>query len=349
MKFFHLSHTDLDGYGCQFITKKVFPDAIFYNANYGLEVKLFLEDILAKIEILDKSENVLFMITDLNLTLDESKNLNHKIKKLNENGWNIELKLLDHHGTGLKCSQKYDWYFLDTKRSATKITYDYFCENYSEFKELCEENFEKLIDAINAVDIWLEDEDLFEFGKVCMSMISKSYEINNILFRDKSRDYKFYLLQQSIKYVANKDGNISLDENIYHIKKEYLKLSNSNNTMDNLSSLYLVKSLENKKDQLTVHYKEHKGLLTFTLGGISIPANTFLKANDDYDFFIDVSRRGKASLRADNKVDVAVLADKLAKGGGHPNASGLAFKDWKDTILYENVKSYIQKKLNECG
>ena len=349
MKLFHLSHTDLDGYGCQFITKKVFPSAVFYNANYGLEVKLFSEDILAKIEALDKSENVLFMITDLNLTLDESKKLNHKIKKLNEDGYNIKLQLLDHHGTGLKCSQKYDWYFLDTSRSATKITYDYFCENYSEFKDLCEENFETLIDAINAVDIWLEDEELFEFGKVCMSMISKSYEINNILFREQSRDYKFYLLQQSIKYVSLTDGHVSLDENIYHIKKEYLKLSAQNDTMDNLSSLYLVKSLENRKDELTVFYKGHKGLLTFTLGGISIPANTFLKANDDYDFFIDVSRRGKASLRADNKVDVSILADKLGKGGGHPNASGLAFKDWKDTILYDNVKLYVQKKLDECS
>ena len=349
MKFFHLSHTDLDGYGCQFISKKVFPDAVFYNANYGLEVKLFIKDILLKIEEVDKSTDIFLMITDLNLTIDESKNLNHKIKKLNEDGYNIKIQLLDHHGTGLKCSQKYDWYFLDINRSATKITYDYFCENYSEFKELCEENFDNLIDAINAVDIWLEDEELFEFGKVCMSMISKSYEINNILFRNESRDYKFYLLQQTLKYVATKGGHISLDENIYHIKKEYLKLSAQNNTMDNLSSLYLVKSLENRKDELTVYYKGHKGLLTFTLGGISIPANTFLKANDDYDFFIDVSRRGKASLRADNKVDVSILADKLAKGGGHPNASGLAFKDWKDTILYNDVKLYIQKKLDECS
>jgi len=349
MKFFHLSHTDLDGYGCQFISKKVFPDAVFFNANYGLEVKLFIKDILLKIEEVDKSTDIFLMITDLNLTLDESKNLNHKIKKLNEDGYNINLQLLDHHGTGLKCSQKYDWYFLDTDRSATKITYDYFCKNYSEFKDSCEENFENLINAINAVDIWLEDEELFEFGKVCMSMISKSYEINNILFRDQSRDYKFYLLQQTIKYVALEDGHISLDENIYHIKKEYLKLSEQNDTMDNLSSLYLVKSLENRKDELTVLYKGHKGLLTFTLGGISIPANTFLKANDDYDFFIDVSRRGKASLRADNKVDVSILADKLAKGGGHPNASGLAFKDWKETILYDVVKTYIQKKLDECS
>ncbi|MEA3497926.1 MAG: phosphoesterase [Campylobacterota bacterium] len=348
MKFFHLSHTDLDGYGCQFISRKIFPDAVFQNANYGLEVKLFLKDILEQIEKTDKNEDILFMITDLNLTPDESKNLNHKIKKFNEDGYKIKLQLLDHHGTGQKSADKYDWYYLDISRSATKITYDYFCENYPQFLGLCEDNFESLIDAINAVDIWLENEELFEFGKVCMSMISKAYEINNILFRDLNRDYRFYLLQETIKYVSQKDGHILLDENIYHIKKNYLKLSDENNTMDNLSSLYLVKSLENKKDELTVHYKEFKGLLTFTLGGISIPANTFLKVNKDYDFFIDVSRRGKASLRADNKIDVAVLAAKLAGGGGHPNASGLAFKDWKDTILYSVVKNYIQKKLNEC-
>ena len=348
MKFFHLSHTDLDGFGCQFISKKIFPDAFFYNANYGLEVKLFLQDILVKIEDTSKEEDIFFLITDLNLNSDESKNLNHKIKKLNEDGYNIKLQLLDHHGTGLKSSQKYDWYFLDVERSATKITYDYFCENYPQFLELCEDGFEKLIDAINAVDIWKEHEELFEFGKVCMTMIAKAYEINNILFRDENREYRFYLLQNTIKYVSMEDGHIFLDENIYHIKKQYLNLTNKNNTMDNLSSLYLVKSLEDKKDHLTVYYKGHKGLLTFTLGGISIPANTFLKENKDYDFFMDVSRRGKASLRADNKLDVSLLASKLAGGGGHPNASGLAFKDYKETIIYDDVKLYIEKKLKEC-
>ena len=349
MKFFHLSHTDLDGYGCQFLTKRIFPNAIFYNANYGLEVMLFIKDILDKIEHTSKNEDILLIITDLNLTLDESKNLNHKIKKLNESGYNIKLQLLDHHGTGLKCSEKYDWYFLDTSRSATKITYDYLYENYSKFKECCHLDFENLINSINAVDIWLENEDLFEFGKVCMTMIAKAYEINNILFRDQNRDYKFYLLEKSMKYVSLENGHILLDENIYKIKKEYLNLTNKNDTIDNLSSLYLVESLEKRKEELTVYYKGHKGLLTFTLGGISIPANTFLKVNDDYDFFIDVSRRGKASLRADNKLDVSVLADKLAKGGGHPNASGLAFKDWKETILYDKVKLYIQTKLDECS
>ena len=57
-----------------------------------------------------------------------SKNLHKKISQLIENNYKITLQLLDHHGTGKKSSEKYDWYYLDTSRSATKITYDYFCE-----------------------------------------------------------------------------------------------------------------------------------------------------------------------------------------------------------------------------
>ena len=37
MKLFHISHTDLDGYGCHLVTKEYFKDGYFYNGNYGLE------------------------------------------------------------------------------------------------------------------------------------------------------------------------------------------------------------------------------------------------------------------------------------------------------------------------
>ena len=345
MKYFHLSHTDLDGYGCQLIAKKIFPNGKYFNANYGIEVKTNLAIIINSIENSD-DKDILFIISDLNLNGDESKKLNRDINRLNDNGFDIKLQLLDHHGSGQKSADKYDWYYLDTSRSATKIVYDYFKENYSEFDSLCEDGFDILIESINAVDIWLEDSEYFEFGKVCMTMIAKAYEINNTLFADENRKYRLNLLENTIKFINKDNANIQLDEMVYHIKKEYLKDNKANDTMDNLSSRYLVKMLDDKKDELTVYYKEHKGLLTFTLGGISIPANTFLKANKDYDFFIDVSRRGKASMRADGKLDVAKLADKIAKGGGHPNASGMAFDDWKDTIIYDNVKKYIQNKLN---
>ena len=117
-------------------------------------------------------------------------------------------------------------------------------------------------------------------------------------------------------------------------------------TLDNLSAKYLVKTLEDVKDELTVIYKGQKGLLTYCLGSISIPANTFLKVNKDYDFFIDVNKKGNASFRADGKLDVSLLAQKIANGGGHVNASGGKFEDFKESIDYLSVKMYVQEKLD---
>ena len=204
-----------------------------------------------------------------------------------------------------------------------------------------------MVNAINAVDIWL-DYDLknFEFGKVLMSMISKVREVNNILFADLNREFRFYLLKEASKYLEEIDGHITLDNNVHFIKKEFLKLSKKDDTLDNLSADYLVKTLVDVKDDLTVICNGQKGLLTYCLGSISIPANAFLKANLDYDFFIDVNKKGNASFRADGKMDVSLMASKIAAGGGHVNASGGKFDDFKETIDYSEVRNYIQKKLD---
>lgn len=120
MKLFHLSHTDLDGYSCQLVIKEYFNEGSFFNANYGLEVKLNLKRILQKIES-HKEEEILFLITDLNLTFVESKELDVAINELNSNGYNIKLQLLDHHATGQKSANSYDWYFLDTLNVQQKL------------------------------------------------------------------------------------------------------------------------------------------------------------------------------------------------------------------------------------
>jgi oligoribonuclease NrnB/cAMP/cGMP phosphodiesterase (DHH superfamily) len=342
--FFHLSHTDLDGYGCQFISKKIYPKGLFFNANYGIEVKTALNTI---VELISKSENknIFFLITDLNLNEKEAKFLNGKIEEFKTNGIDIKLQLLDHHGTGEKSANRYSWYFLDTSKSATKITYEYFKKNYKEFETYCDDKFETLIESINAVDIWLEDSLHFEFGKVCLTMISDASEINNTLFANENRNYRLNLLQKALGFVDLKDGHIKLDEKIYHIKKDYLKGDLPNNTMDNISSKYLIAMLQNEKENFTIYYKQHKGLLTFALHNISILANEFLKANDDYDFFINISRRGKCSLRANGKLDVSLFAQTMANGGGHPNASGMAFSNWKELVNYSDVKKFIEKEI----
>ena len=40
------------------------------------------------------------------------------------------------------------------------------------------------------------------------------------------------------------------------------------------------------------------------------------------------------------------MASKIAAGGGHVNASGGKFDDFKETIDYSEVRNYIQKKLD---
>lgn len=349
MKFFHISHTDMDGYTCQLISKKIFPKGYFLNANYGLEVKLYTKEVLNKIKECEKDEKILFLITDLNLTTEESKSLNNEINSLNEEGFDITLQLLDHHATGSKSAKRYDWYFLDTSRSATKITYEYFLEHYKEeLLSKCEENFEKLIQAVNAADIWLDKDPLFEYGKVCMSMVSRSHEVNNTIFPTVHREYKHYLLTRALEFIEKENGYILLDEKVYFFKKDFLNQTKVNNTMDNLTSDYLVKLLDTKKEELTVTYKNYKGLLTYSLGSISISANGFLRANPEYDFFMDIGRRGRVGFRSNNKLDVSILAQKLAGGGGHPNASGASFDDFKETPIYEDVKKFVQDKLDKC-
>ncbi|WP_368028738.1 DHH family phosphoesterase [Arcobacter sp. s6] len=347
MKLFHISHTDLDGYGCQLITKEYFKEGYFYNANYGIEVKLTIKKVLEEI-LAFKEEDILFLISDLNLTFQESKDLDRDISELIESGYKIKLQLLDHHVSGKKSADAYYWYYLDDKRCATKIVYDYLFEEYDGFDFTVSSWLEPLVNAINAVDIWLDyDIKNFEFGKVVMSMISKVREVNNILFADLNREFRFYLLRQASTFLDQVDGHIKLDNEVHFLKKEFLKLDHKDDTLDNLSAAYLVKSLIDVKDDLTVVFNGHKGLLTYCLGSISIPANAFLKANPDYDFFIDVNKKGNASFRADGKVDVSLMAAKIAGGGGHVNASGGRFEDFKESINYQDVKTYIQNKLDK--
>ncbi|HIP11433.1 MAG TPA: phosphoesterase [Arcobacter sp.] len=345
MKFFHISHTDLDGYGCQLISKKIFPDGKYYNANYGLEVKANIKTVLSQIEKL-QNEEVFFLISDLNLTSDESKSLNKNINNLNDNGYNIKLQLLDHHATGKPSADKHDWYFLDTSRCATKIVFDYFCENYDEFLPSCSEGFKTLVEAIDDVDIWHDEDAYFEFGKVAMRLIAQANEINPTLFPNQNRQYRLSMLEKAIDFIEKENGHIEFDDAIHHIKKDSLKLNDTNDTLDNLSAKHLVHLLEDRKEELSIYHKGQKGILTFTLMNISIPANAFLKANPDFDFFINVGRRGSVAFRADGKIDMSKIAQAIAGGGGHPNASGGSFKGWKETIDYSVVKNFIEEKLD---
>jgi len=338
----HLSHTDLDGYSCQLIMRYT-PYKLFnYNANYGAEVKQKLDMILEKI----KKENIpaTILITDLNLTADESRWLNKEVNILNEAKKEITLTLLDHHGSGEDSANKYDWYFLDVDRCATKITYDYVKENF-DFDEPSWMN--KYVNIVNAVDLWkMQEEANFEYGKVCMRLVTETRELNKVMFADVDNNYKISLLLEAVKYIDEENAPIILDEKIHLIKKEFFR-DKENNTLDNLATKFIVKLLGEARAEKTIYYKGYRGFLSYGVGNTSIVGNGFLLEYPEYDFIVDVSYRGTMSLRANNKVSVSTISKEWAGGGGHPNAAGGRIQGFKEQYRYDKVKKQIQAIIDE--
>ncbi len=340
-RIYHLSHIDLDGYGCQYLTTKCFDTIECYNANYGPEVKARLEEIIKKIEqdkfVNGDSEESLILVTDLNLTTKEGGWIEKEATRIG-----AKLQLLDHHGTGAQAAERFAWYTLDTKRCATLITYDWLQKHY-DFDS--ENEFAQIVKAINAIDIWVSDDEYFEFGKVCLGMISGAREINRILFPAEDRALKLSLIEKARTLVTEKEGNINLDDALHPAKKAFF-VAEKNDTKDNLVATYVTKLLTKDKTRLTIDYRGYKGLLGYNVGSSSLIGNAFLLANPDYDFYMDINFRGHFSLRSNDKLDVSKMAAEVGNGGGHPNASGGKVESYKDSFVYSKVKSFVQNYID---
>ncbi|HHB93743.1 MAG TPA: phosphoesterase [Campylobacterales bacterium] len=342
MNIYHLSHIDLDGYGCQYLTTNCFDKIECYNANYGPEVKARLEEIITAIKRQkfinsNDTENII-LVTDLNLTTKEANWLEKEAM-----GVGAKIQLLDHHGSGEKTANQFIWYMLDTTKSATSITYNWLQKHYNFDKE---KKYEKIVQAINAIDIWISDDKLFEFGKVGLGMISGAREINRILFPTEDRNLKLFLINWAKEYLKKDDAHIALDNSLHQLKKEFFK-QQEDNTKDNLVALFVSNLLSHDKQRLTIDYRGYKGILGYNLGNTSILGNTFLVENPDYDFYMDINYRGNFSLRSNNKLNVAKMAEEIGNGGGHPNASGGKIKDYKDSFIYSDIKRFVQDYIDE--
>lgn len=327
----HLSHTDLDGYGCQMVSRHYFESIAFYNSNYGKEINECFNHILDAIQNA-ACDNHAILITDLNLTMEQAKEFESKVNICEKN---VKLFLLDHHKSGQDCADMFEWYYLDSNRCATKITYDFFSHIYGANEALC-----TFVNVVNAVDIWLENDPSFELGKVCMGMVSNAKEVNKIMFSSANSDYIFFLLKQAQKFFTCKDAPIALDDAVHAIKKDFF-IKEHNDTLSNLVSAYNVLLLSHNKEKMQITYKEYKGILTYNIGNVSVIGNDFLTANPDFDFFMDVTSKKTISLRSNGKVDVSKMAAHLANGGGHHNASGGLLSTFKDAFTYDAIKAQV--------
>jgi oligoribonuclease NrnB/cAMP/cGMP phosphodiesterase (DHH superfamily) len=347
MNIYHLSHIDLDGYGCQYLTNNCFCNPKTsklesYNANYGPEVKARLEEIITAIKrekFMGKTDiEHIILVTDLNLTSKEAKWLEQQAIEVG-----AKIQLLDHHGSGEKTAEQYAWYKLDTTKCATLITYEWLQTHHNFDKE---NNFSKIVKAINAIDIWVSDDELFEFGKVGLGMISGAREINRTLFPAEDRALKLSLIESMKNHVEKKNAHIELDNSLHQLKKDFFQ-QEEDNTKDNLVALYVTQLLSADKKRLIIEYRGAKGLLGYNLGNTSILGNTFLVENPDFDFYMDINWRGNFSLRSNNKLDVSKMASEIGNGGGHPNASGGKIKEYRDSFVYSDIKAFVQGYIDE--
>ncbi len=339
---YHLSHIDLDGYGCQYLSNQCFDTIDCYNANYGPEVTARLGEIVQKIEqdkFLHGDEiEALILITDLNLTTKEGTWIENEAVRIG-----AKLQLLDHHATGASAAERFAWYTLDTTRCATLITYNWLQQHYGFDKS---NDFATIVQAINAIDIWLSEDTLFEYGKVMLGMISGAREVNRILFPAEDRAFKLSLIEAAKQRVTEEDAPIKLDDDLHQIKKSFFRQT-ENNTKDNLVAYYVTDLLTKEKQRLTIHYKGYKGILGYNVGNTSIIGNACMVENDDYDFYMDVNFRGHFSLRSNNKMDVSVMAAHIGNGGGHPNASGGKIEGYKDSFVYADVRKFVQDYIDK--
>jgi oligoribonuclease NrnB/cAMP/cGMP phosphodiesterase (DHH superfamily) len=340
---YHLSHIDLDGYGCQYLTTKCFKKIECFNANYGQEVKARLEEIINSIKrdkFISENKEHIILITDLNLTTKEANWLQREASSVG-----AKIVLIDHHISGENTANQFTWYYLDATKSATLLTYEWLRENYDFDKE---RKYQKIVKAINAIDIWLSEDELFEFGKVGLGMISGAKEINRTLFPKEDRDLKLFLIESAREFLEKENAHILLDNNLHKLKKEFFK-QKYDNTKDNLVAQFVSKLLSDDKQRLTIEYKGYKGLLGYNLGNTSILGNTFLVDNPEYDFYMDINYRGNFSLRSNNKLDVSKMAQEIGNGGGHPNASGGKIKEYKDSFVYSDIKKFVQEYIDGKG
>jgi oligoribonuclease NrnB/cAMP/cGMP phosphodiesterase (DHH superfamily) len=339
---YHLSHIDLDGYGCQYLSQQCFNTIDCYNANYGPEVPARLGEIVKKIEQDtfihgDKVES-LILITDLNLTTKEASWIEREAIRIG-----AKLQLLDHHATGANAAERFAWYKLDTTRCATLITYDWL-QTHHDFDK--DNSLARIVKAINAIDIWVSDDELFEYGKVMLGMISGAREIGRILFPAEDRALKISMIEAAKNRVDEEDAPIKLDDDLHQIKKAFFK-QEENNTKDNLVAYYVTDLLTTDRQRLTIEYKGHKGILGYNVGNASIIGNASMVANEDYAFYMDVNFRGNFSLRSNNKLDVSAMAAHIGNGGGHVNASGGKIDGYKDSFVYADVRKFIQNYIDE--
>lgn len=137
-----ITHTDLDGIGCEIVVRNFVPsiqDRQIFQCNYGV-----VDSTVRK--ILDTTDEKL-LVTDLSFERETAEYI--------ERSHPGRVELFDHHKTTLETLGDYSWASLDTRYSATKILFEEFGRRYPGLAVPAA--LERFVYLVNDYDLWIHE------------------------------------------------------------------------------------------------------------------------------------------------------------------------------------------------
>ena len=306
-----ISHTDLDGYGCEYILKAFGFEVDAVHTNYDKVNDIVIDYITSgKYKEYDRT-----FITDISI--------NDKVAKLINDLYiidDINIVLLDHHITAMELN-KYDWCYisetlLNDKTCGTELVYQYILKNYiTELKEntsISSNYLFNIIDLVNTIriyDTWIWKETDY----------LKSKYLNDLFYILGNE--KFWELLSCNGYL---DVDMFIGDYFYLIEIEQEKTDN-----------YIKKK---QKEIIKYPIDEYMVGIVFANKYHSELGNVLAETNTDCDL-IAIIGENNISYRTIKDIDCSEFAKRFG-GGGHPKASGspinLKQKDDIVKLLFAN-------------
>lgn len=322
-RIFHISHNDLDGYGCQYLVHRTFYNAVFYNSDYH-EIGQVLATVLRqiKLETMAKTPPALLLITDINLTMDMAAWLDKEMRKLP-----TALLLIDHHATGAACAERFAWYRLNTTKCATLNTYEWLADWQPDQPRA---HLAFVANLVNVTDLWqMTHADFAKANMLADLMFAPDFLAPDM--DEVHRNVRFHLIEHVARLFDEGATLEAAERALYDIRLSFLKTAFLDtavvdNPNQGLESKYhdLILAHLTKHPPPEVRIKGHTCAVFFRWNGTLFQhvSSRYLQTGK-VDICLRVGSNARISMRTQSDaINVGEICKQYFAGGGHPQAAG---------------------------
>lgn len=319
----HLTHIDLDGFGCAAVTAKVFGGRVTHiQSNYEPELSYRLgEAVVMAEEEANKGNKTLLLVTDLGLTESQAAKLNEVSKIAN-----LDVMVVDHHKLPWDVSV-YPWYTLRIGYAATDTLHALLSGAHIGTSLMC-----KFVHIVDNYDLFKDrSSEEFALGKLLTEFI---LEADTRFPREAVPGLYLNYTLGGIKalfeaFAAGKTV-AEIDDERNRIVKSVMGKDAAKMTLKDACDLLLAREIA--KRPVCVDRDGYKYIATYALKGYSDVAAQVLAERTDIDYFVNLSTTGYLGFRSrTGGTDVQAIAARFG-GGGHACAAGGKLTTFKQRI-----------------